>query len=144
MVIKMVVSFNCGVCGQNVLRQILVLVVKEIMDDKFFNIKIDFVDIYKFWVNQMEFQIGEVSKLFYDVIFEQVLVYEEVKIWLDSFIRNMWVVIDKFFLVIVSFVDKIFYGMCFIVKVLKDLLYEKFFDVGEDELLKIIGNLFYY
>lgn len=56
----------------------------------------------------------------------------------------MWVVIDKFFLVIVSFVDKIFYGMCFIVKVLKDLLYEKFFDVGEDELLKIIGNLFYY
>lgn len=58
-VIKMVVSFNRGARGQNALRQILAPVVKEIMEDKSLNIKMDPVDIYKSWVNQMETQTGE-------------------------------------------------------------------------------------
>lgn len=143
-VIKMVVSFNRGARGQNALRQILAPVVKEIMDDKSLNIKTDPVDIYKSWVNQMESQTGEASKLPYDVTPEQALAHEEVKTRLDSSIRNMRAVTDKFLSAIVSSVDKIPYGMRFIAKVLKDSLHEKFPDAGEDELLKIIGNLLYY
>nr|BAE02157.1 unnamed protein product [Macaca fascicularis] len=140
----MVVSFNRGARGQNALRQILAPVVKEIMDDKSLNIKTDPVDIYKSWVNQMESQTGEASKLPYDVTPEQALAHEEVKTRLDSSIRNMRAVTDKFLSAIVSSVDKIPYGMRFIAKVLKDSLHEKFPDAGEDELLKIIGNLLYY
>ncbi|GAB1292261.1 Ras GTPase-activating-like protein IQGAP1 [Apodemus speciosus] len=143
-VIKMVVSFNRGARGQNALRQILAPVVKEIMDDKSLNIKTDPVDIYKSWVNQMESQTGEASKLPYDVTPEQALSHEEVKTRLDNSIRNMRAVTDKFLSAIVSSVDKIPYGMRFIAKVLKDSLHEKFPDAGEDELLKIIGNLLYY
>ncbi|XP_001364413.1 ras GTPase-activating-like protein IQGAP1 isoform X1 [Monodelphis domestica] len=143
-VIKMVVSFNRGARGQNALRQILAPVVKEIMDDKSLNIKTDPVDIYKSWVNQMESQTGEASKLPYDVTPEQALSHEEVKTRLDSSIRNMRAVTDKFLSAIVGSVDKIPYGMRFIAKVLKDSLHEKFPDAGEDELLKIIGNLLYY
>ncbi|KFV51922.1 Ras GTPase-activating-like IQGAP1, partial [Tyto alba] len=143
-VIKMVVSFNRGARGQNALRQILAPVVKEIIDDKSLNIKTDPVDIYKSWVNQMESQTGEASKLPYDVTPEQALNHEEVRTRLDASIRNMRTVTDKFLSAIVSSVDKIPYGMRFIAKVLKDSLYEKFPDAGEDELLKIVGNLLYY
>ncbi|XP_074862590.1 ras GTPase-activating-like protein IQGAP1 isoform X2 [Carettochelys insculpta] len=143
-VIKMVVSFNRGARGQNALRQILAPVVKEIMDDKSLNIKTDPVDIYKSWVNQMESQTGEASKLPYDVTPEQALAHEEVKTRLDASIKNMRTVTDKFLSAIISSVDKIPYGMRFIAKVLKDSLHEKFPDAGEDELLKIIGNLLYY
>uniref|UniRef100_A0A8C0B219 IQ motif containing GTPase activating protein 1 n=1 Tax=Buteo japonicus TaxID=224669 RepID=A0A8C0B219_9AVES len=143
-VIKMVVSFNRGARGQNALRQILAPVVKEIIDDKSLNIKTDPVDIYKSWVNQMESQTGEASKLPYDVTPEQALNHEEVRTRLDASIRNMRTVTDKFLSAIVSSVDKIPYGMRFIAKVLKDSLHEKFPDAGEDELLKIVGNLLYY
>ncbi|KFP35482.1 Ras GTPase-activating-like IQGAP1, partial [Chlamydotis macqueenii] len=143
-VIKMVVSFNRGARGQNALRQILAPVVKEIIDDKSLNIKTDPVDIYKSWVNQMESQTGEASKLPYDVTPEQALSHDEVRMRLDASIRNMRTVTDKFLSAIVSSVDKIPYGMRFIAKVLKDSLHEKFPDAGEDELLKIVGNLLYY
>uniref|UniRef100_A0A8C4W7V1 Ras GTPase-activating-like protein IQGAP1 n=1 Tax=Gopherus evgoodei TaxID=1825980 RepID=A0A8C4W7V1_9SAUR len=135
-VIKMVVSFNRGARGQNAMRQILAPVVKEIIDDKSLNIKTDPVDIYKSWVNQMESQTGEASKLPYDVTPEQALAHEEVRTRLDASIKNMRTVTDKFLSAIVSSVDKIPYGMRFIAKVLKDSLHEKFPDAGEDELLK--------
>lgn len=143
-VIKMVVSFNRGARGQNALRQILSPVVKEIMDDKTLNIKTDPVDIYKAWVNQMESQTGEASKLPYDVTPEQAMSHEEVRTRLEASIKNMRTVTDKFLSAIVVSVDKIPYGMRFIAKVLKDTLNEKFPDATEDELLKIVGNLLYY
>ncbi|KAL2088303.1 hypothetical protein ACEWY4_015202 [Coilia grayii] len=143
-VIKMVVSFNRGARGQNALRQILAPVVKEIMDDKTLNIKTDPVDIYKSWVNQMESQTGEASKLPYDVTPEQAMSHEEVRTRLEASIKNMRTVTDKFLSAIVVSIDKIPYGMRFIAKVLKDTLSEKFPDASEDELLKIVGNLLYY
>ncbi|CAK6977652.1 ras GTPase-activating-like protein IQGAP1 [Scomber scombrus] len=143
-VIKMVVSFHRGARGQNALRQILAPVVKEIMDDKTLNIKTDPVDIYKSWVNQMETQTGEASKLPYDVTPEQAMSHEEVRTRLEASIKNMKTITDKFLSAIIVSVDKIPYGMRFISKVLKDTLQEKFPDATEDELLKIIGNLLYY
>ncbi|XP_060611464.2 ras GTPase-activating-like protein IQGAP1 [Anolis sagrei] len=143
-VIKMVVSFNRGARGQNALRQMLAPAVKEIMEDKSLNIKTDPVDIYKAWVNQMESQTGEASKLPYDVTPEQALSHEEVQTRLDISLRNMRSVTDKFLLAIISSLEKIPYGMRFIAKVLKDSLHEKFPDASEDELLKIVGNLLYY
>uniref|UniRef100_A0A8C1I7F1 IQ motif containing GTPase activating protein 1 n=1 Tax=Cyprinus carpio TaxID=7962 RepID=A0A8C1I7F1_CYPCA len=143
-VIKMVVSFNRGARGQNALRQILAPVVKEIMDDKTLNIKTDPVDIYKSWVNQMESQTGEASKLPYDVTPEQAMSHEEVRTRLEASIKNMRTVTDKFLSAIIVSVDKIPYGMRFIAKTLKDTLNERFPDATEDELLKIVGNLLYY
>uniref|UniRef100_A0A803WDS3 IQ motif containing GTPase activating protein 1 n=1 Tax=Ficedula albicollis TaxID=59894 RepID=A0A803WDS3_FICAL len=86
----------------------------------------------------------EINKLPYDVTPEQALSHEEVRTRLDASIRNMRTVTDKFLSAIISSVDKIPYGMRFIAKVLKDSLHEKFPDAGEDELLKIVGNLLYY
>lgn len=143
-VIKMVVSFNRGARGQNALRQILAPVVKEIMDDKALNIKTDPVDIYKSWVNQMESQTGEASKLPYDVTPEQAMSHEEVRTRLEASIKNMRTVTDKFLSAITVSVDKIPYGMRFTAKTLKDTLNERFPDATEDELLKIVGNLLYY
>lgn len=143
-VIKMVVSFHRGARGQNALRQILAPVVKETIEDKTLNIKTDPVDIYKSWVNQMETQTGEASKLPYDVTPEQAMAHEEVRTRLEASIKNMKTITDKFLTAIVVSVDKIPYGMRFISKVLKDSLHEKFPDATEDELLKIVGNLLYY
>ncbi|XP_067885598.1 ras GTPase-activating-like protein IQGAP2 isoform X2 [Heterodontus francisci] len=143
-VIKMVVTFNRGARGQNALRQLLSPVVKEIMEDKTLTINTNPVEVYKAWVNQMEMQTGEASKLPYDVTTEQALSHAEVKTRLESSMHNLQAVTDKVLMSICTSLDAIPYGMRYIAKVLKNSLHEKFPDATEDELLKIVGNLLYY
>ncbi|NWR39115.1 IQGA2 protein, partial [Tachuris rubrigastra] len=143
-VIKMVVSFNRGARGQNTLRQLLAPVVKEIMDDKSLIINTSPVDVYKSWVNQLEMQTGEASKLPYDVTTEQALTHTEVVNKLESSIQCLRAVTDKVLASIFSSLNMMPYGMRYIAKVLKSSLHEKFPDATEDELLKIVGNLLYY
>ncbi|NXK92531.1 IQGA2 protein, partial [Formicarius rufipectus] len=143
-VIKMVVSFNRGARGQNTLRQLLAPVVKEIMDDKSLVINTSPVDVYKAWVNQLEMQTGEASKLPYDVTTEQALTHTEVINKLESSIQSLRAVTDKVLASIFSSLNMMPYGMRYIAKVLKSSLHEKFPDATEDELLKIVGNLLYY
>ncbi|NXI91890.1 IQGA2 protein, partial [Psophia crepitans] len=143
-VIKMVVSFNRGARGQNTLRQLLAPVVKEIMEDKSLIINTSPVDVYKAWVNQLEMQTGEASKLPYDVTTEQALTHTEVVNKLESSIQSLRAVTDKVLASIFSSLNMMPYGMRYIAKVLKSSLHEKFPDATEDELLKIVGNLLYY
>ncbi|NXC15715.1 IQGA2 protein, partial [Corythaeola cristata] len=143
-VIKMVVSFNRGARGQNTLRQLLAPVVKEIMEDKSLIINTSPVDVYKSWVNQLEMQTGEASKLPYDVTTEQALTHTEVVNKLESSIQSLRTVTDKVLASIFSSLNMMPYGMRYIAKVLKNSLHEKFPDATEDELLKIVGNLLYY
>ncbi|KAM3655697.1 ras GTPase-activating-like protein IQGAP2 isoform 4-T4 [Ammospiza maritima maritima] len=143
-VIKMVVSFNRGARGQNTLRQLLAPVVKEIMEDKSLIINTSPVDVYKAWVNQLEMQTGEASKLPYDVTTEQALTHAEVVNKLESSIQSLRAVTDKVLTSIFSSLNMMPYGMRYIAKVLKSSLHEKFPDATEDELLKIVGNLLYY
>uniref|UniRef100_A0A8B9S783 IQ motif containing GTPase activating protein 2 n=1 Tax=Apteryx owenii TaxID=8824 RepID=A0A8B9S783_APTOW len=143
-VIKMVVSFNRGARGQNTLRQLLATVVKDIMDDKSLIINTSPVDVYKAWVNQLEMQTGEASKLPYDVTTEQALTHTEVVNKLESSIQSLRAVTDKVLTSIFSSLNLMPYGMRYIAKVLKSSLHEKFPDATEDELLKIVGNLLYY
>uniref|UniRef100_A0A8C4KV63 IQ motif containing GTPase activating protein 2 n=1 Tax=Equus asinus asinus TaxID=83772 RepID=A0A8C4KV63_EQUAS len=140
-VIKMVVSFNRGARGQNTLRQLLAPVVKGIIDDRSLIINTSPVEVYKAWVNQLETQTGEASKLPYDVTTEQALTYPEVQSKLEVSIENLRRVTDKVLSSIVSSLD---YGLRYIAKVLKNSIHEKFPDATEDELLKIVGNLLYY
>ncbi|XP_049650622.1 ras GTPase-activating-like protein IQGAP2 isoform X6 [Accipiter gentilis] len=143
-VIKMVVSFNRGPRGQNTLRQLLAPVVKEIMEDKSLIINTSPVNVYKSWVNQLEMQSGEASKLPYDVTTEQALTHTEVVNKLESSIQSLRAVTDKVLTSIFSSLNMMPYGMRYIAKVLKSSLHEKFPDATEDELLKIVGNLLYY
>ncbi|XP_072113979.1 ras GTPase-activating-like protein IQGAP2 isoform X1 [Mobula birostris] len=143
-VIKMVVTFNRGTRGQNALRQLLAPVVKEIMENKTLTINTNPVEVYKAWVNQMEMQTGEASKLPYDVTSEQAMSHEEVKTKLESSMQSLQTVTDKVLTSICTSLDAIPYGMRYIAKVLKSSLHEKFPDSTEDELLKIVGNLLYY
>uniref|UniRef100_A0A8C3ER19 IQ motif containing GTPase activating protein 2 n=1 Tax=Corvus moneduloides TaxID=1196302 RepID=A0A8C3ER19_CORMO len=143
-VIKMVVSFNRSARGQNTLRQLLAPVVKEIMEDKSLIINTSPVDVYKSWVNQLEMQTGEASKLPYDVTTEQALTHTEVVSKLESSIQSLRAVTDKVLTSIFSSLNMMPYGMRYIAKVLKSSLHEKFPDATEDELLKIVGNLLYY
>ncbi|NWU98005.1 IQGA2 protein, partial [Upupa epops] len=143
-VIKMVVSFNRGARGQNTLRQLLAPVVKEIMEDKSLVINTSPVDVYKSWVNQLEMQTGEASKLPYDVTTEQALTHTEVVNKLESSIQSLRAVTDKVLTTIFSSLNMMPYGMRYMAKVLKNSLHEKFPDATEDELLKIVGNLLYY
>lgn len=143
-VIKMVVSFNRGARGQNSLCQLLAPVVKEIIEDKALIINTNPVEVYKAWVNQLETQTGEASKLPYDVTTEQALTYPEVKNKLEASIENLRKVTDKVLSSIISSLDLLPYGLRYIAKVLKNSIREKFPDATEEELLKIVGNLLYY
>lgn len=143
-VIRLLVSFYRSARGQNALRQILGNVVKEVLQDKAINIRINPVEIYKGWVNQVETQTGKKSTLPYDVTPEQALTHSEVQRRLDISIRNLIAITDKFFSTIVANVDQIPYGMRYIGKVLKHSLSQKFPKSREEDLHKIVGNLLYY
>ncbi|XP_071012900.1 ras GTPase-activating-like protein IQGAP2 isoform X2 [Oncorhynchus clarkii lewisi] len=143
-VIKMVVSFNRGARGHNTLRQLLAPVVKEIIEDKGLGINTNPVDVYKAWVNQLETNTGEASKLPYEVTPDQAMSHKEVCAKLESSSQALRTATDKVLNSIVSSLDNIPYGMRYIAKVLKHSLHEKFPDATEDELLKIVGNLLYY
>ncbi|XP_078479638.1 ras GTPase-activating-like protein IQGAP1 isoform X1 [Lampetra planeri] len=143
-VIKMVVTFHRGVRGQNAMQTLLGPLVKEIIEDKSFNVNTNPVEIYKAWVNQMESQTGEMSNLPYDVTSEQALAHEEVRKRLEASLQSLRTATDKVLSSIIAALDKIPYGMRFIAKVLKNSLQEKFPDATEDDLLKIVGNLLYY
>ncbi|XP_045562939.1 ras GTPase-activating-like protein IQGAP2 isoform X2 [Salmo salar] len=143
-VIKMVVSFNRGARGHNTLRQLLAPVVKEIIEDKGLGINTNPVDVYKAWVNQLETNTGEASKLPYEVTPDQAMSHKEVRAKLESSSQTLRTATDKVLNSIVSSLDNIPYGMRYIAKVLKHSLHEKFPDATEDELLKIVGNLLYY
>uniref|UniRef100_A0A8C3CK03 IQ motif containing GTPase activating protein 3 n=1 Tax=Cairina moschata TaxID=8855 RepID=A0A8C3CK03_CAIMO len=108
-VIRLVVSFYRNARGQSALRQILGGPVQEVLQDKTLSIRTDPVDVYKAWVNQMESQSGQKSKLPYEVSPEQALSHPEVQRRLDISIRNLLVTTDKFVSAITSSVDKIPY-----------------------------------
>ncbi|XP_043558639.1 ras GTPase-activating-like protein IQGAP2 [Chiloscyllium plagiosum] len=122
-VIKMVVTFNRGARGQNALRQLLSPVVKEIMEDKTLSINTNPVEVYKAWVNQMEMQTGEASKLPYDVTAEQALSHAEVKTKLETSMHNLQAVTDKVLMSISTSLDTIPFG---------------------PTSVNIVGNLLYY
>uniref|UniRef100_A0A668AUD9 IQ motif containing GTPase activating protein 2 n=1 Tax=Myripristis murdjan TaxID=586833 RepID=A0A668AUD9_9TELE len=143
-VIKMVVSFNRGARGHNILRQLLAPVVKDIIDNRNLGINTNPVDVYKAWVNQLETATGEASKLPYDVTPEQAMSHEEVRNRLEASSLALREATDKVLSSIVSSLENIPYGMRYIAKVLRSSLHEKFPDASEDELLKIVGNLVYY
>ncbi|KAM4664022.1 ras GTPase-activating-like protein IQGAP3 [Discoglossus pictus] len=143
-VIRLLVSFYRSARGQNALRQILGNVVKEVIQDKSLNIRINPVEIYKSWVNQMETQTGKKSQLPYDVTPEQALTHPEVQRRLDISVRNLIAVTDRFFSTIMANVDQIPYGMRYVAKVLRNSLFEKFPKANEEEIFKIVGNLLYY
>ncbi|NXD18070.1 IQGA1 protein, partial [Nothocercus nigrocapillus] len=143
-VIRLVVSFYRNARGQNSLRQILGAAVQEVLQDKTLSIRTNPVDIYKAWINQMESQSGQKSKLPYEVSPEQALSHPEVQRRLDISIRSLLVMTDKFVSAITSSVDKIPYGMRYVAKILKTSLAEKFPEASEEEISKIVGNLLYY
>ncbi|KAG8449946.1 hypothetical protein GDO86_016578 [Hymenochirus boettgeri] len=143
-VVRLLVSFYRSARGQNALRQILGNVVKEVMQDKALNIRINPVEIYKTWINQVETQTGKKSTLPYDVTPEQAVTHEEVQRRLDISVRNLIAVTDRFFSTIMANVDQIPYGMRYVAKVLRNSLTQKFPKAKEDAIYKIVGNLLYY
>ena len=60
-VIKMVIHYTRGERGQNVLRELIGPVVKEVLERKDLVLLTSPVDVYRAWVNQMETQTGEAS-----------------------------------------------------------------------------------
>lgn len=60
-VIKMVIHYTRGERGQNVLRELIGPVVKEVLEKKDLVLLTSPVDVYRAWINQMETQTGEAS-----------------------------------------------------------------------------------
>ena len=60
-VIKMVIHYTRGERGENVLRQLIGPLVKEVLERKDLVLLTSPVDVYRAWINQMETQTGEAS-----------------------------------------------------------------------------------
>ncbi|XP_048583306.1 ras GTPase-activating-like protein IQGAP1 isoform X2 [Nematostella vectensis] len=143
-VIRMVVHFNRGARGQSSLRELLEPLVNDVLNERNLNINTNPLDVYKGWVNQMESETGQTSKLPYDVDPEQALSHPEVREKIAMSMRNLIQATDKFLNSIVQSVEKIPYGMRYVAMTLRLALTEKFPNLSEEEIIKVVGNLVYY
>nr|XP_021493377.1 ras GTPase-activating-like protein IQGAP3 isoform X1 [Meriones unguiculatus] len=143
-VVRLVVRFYRNGRGQSALQEILGKVIRDVLEDRSVSIHTDPVHIYKSWINQLEAQTGQRSRLPYDVTPEQALSHSEVQRRLDISLRSLLAMTDKFFVAINSSVDHIPYGMRYMAKVLKTTLEKKFPNATEREVCKVVGNLLYY
>jgi hypothetical protein len=106
-VIKMVVHFNRGARGQSQLRELLEPLVTDIIGDRSLVIHTSPVDVYKAWINQMEQETGQPSKLPYEVSNDQALSHAEVKERMADTIQALKEVVTKFLNSILQSVSKI-------------------------------------
>ncbi|XP_067136702.1 ras GTPase-activating-like protein IQGAP2 [Centruroides vittatus] len=144
LVIKMIVGFNRNGQGQICLRELLGPVIKQVIEDKNLHINTNPVEIYKLWINEMETQTGKMSSYPYVITQSEALQHEEVKNRLDRTIRDLKEKTLLFFDTIIHSLNKIPYGILYMAKILKNALHNKFPDVTDKEILKVVGNLLYY
>ncbi|XP_059079464.1 ras GTPase-activating-like protein IQGAP1 [Tigriopus californicus] len=144
LVLKMIVSFNRNGKGQANLRDMLGPLINRVLEDKTLQISTNPVEIYKQWVNQLEFDSGKSCGLSYDVTMDKALEHEEVRKRLERSITKLKQVSTLFLTTIVKAKAKMPFGMLFMAKVLYNALRKKFPQIHEKEILKVIGNLIYY
>jgi hypothetical protein len=77
-IIKMVIHYTRGERGQNVLRELIGPVVKEVLERKDLILLTSPVDVYRGWINQMETQTGEAS--YVEIIFMCDIIIKKQKI----------------------------------------------------------------
>lgn len=143
-VIRMVVHFNRGPKGQSLLRELLQPLVEGVLHDKNLSINTNPLEVYKAWINQMESETGQASKLPYDVEPEQALKHPEVNARIEAAIKSLTTATDTFLNSIVQSGDKLPYGLRCVAMSLRVALSEKFPEAQEAEILKVVGNLIYY
>ncbi|XP_064390864.1 ras GTPase-activating-like protein IQGAP1 isoform X3 [Halichondria panicea] len=143
-VIKMVIHYTRGERGQNVLRDLLGPLIQEVLDMKDLQLYTSPVDIYRAWINQMETQTGEATKLPYDVSNDQALEHEPVRQKVAATVKALRDLSDRFQQSIFDSVNKIPYAMRYIAMKLRQELQAKFPEAPEDDIIKVVGNLLYY
>ena len=145
LVMCMIVRFyRVGGGGKKALRDILGPMITSVLEDKNCSININPVEIYKQWINSMEYHSGQVAGMPYDVTAEQALKYDEVRKRLQKSITKLKQVTTMFLATIVKSGNKLPYGILYIARVLRSALRKKFPGISDKESLKIVGNLIYY
>ncbi|XP_075215376.1 ras GTPase-activating-like protein IQGAP1 [Lycorma delicatula] len=144
LVLNLAVNYARQHSGQNTLRHILGPMVTKVLNNKQLSIDTNPVNIYNKWRNEMEMDSGKPSNLPYPVTQEQALNYEEVCKRLNNNIGLLKSNALTFINHIMKSKAAIPYGLLFIARELSFGLRNKFPDIPEKEVLKVIGNLIYY
>eukprot|EP00117_Sycon_ciliatum_P032454 scpid10084/ scgid25161/ Ras GTPase-activating-like protein IQGAP1; p195 len=143
-VVKMAVHFNRGAQGQSSLKELLLPLVRRVIDDRDLNINTNPVDVYKMWINKREGETGESCNLPYEVSNDQALDHKEVRDAIAMSVKVLKSILENFVKSITESVNKIPYGMRFVAMKLRQSLQQKFPDASREEVLKAVGNLIYY
>ena len=104
------------------------------------------VEIYKQWINSLEFDSGKASGMPYDVSTEDALKYPEVMSRFNKSIVQLKQFTTLFLATIVKAKSKnlLPYGLLHLSKVLYNCLKKKFPTLAQKDVLKVVGNLIYY
>ena len=144
LVVKLVISYNRSGRGGYGLKELLGPLIKQVLDDSKLKINTNPVEVYKYWINQLESETGQACGLPYDVTQDVALGYEEVQKRLAKSITDLKRMVTLFLTTIIKGLDKFPYGILYISKILFNVLGEKFPECQDKDLLKVIGNLVYY
>eukprot|EP00052_Salpingoeca_macrocollata_P027179 m.257054 g.257054 ORF g.257054 m.257054 type:complete len:1548 (+) comp22704_c2_seq1:460-5103(+) len=142
-VIKLVVNHHRGSGSGNYLKEVLEPGVQSIMREEM-DLNADPRDIYRRWVGKQEAETGQKSELPYDVPREEALTHEHVRDVVQKITERLLDITRMFLDTIVSKLKSLPFGLRYICHSLKKDLREKFPDVHEDEITKVLGNILYY
>lgn len=143
-VVKLIINHHRGSGSENYMADALVPLIPNLLAEPDLDLNTDPVEVYKRYINKQEAETGEKSTLPYEVEREEALKTDFVRDHIETTMRKLLELVALFQDTIINGVAKLPYGLRYICKCLRQDLREKFPDVPEDDILKVLGNVLYY
>eukprot|EP00054_Salpingoeca_dolichothecata_P008119 m.46389 g.46389 ORF g.46389 m.46389 type:complete len:1559 (-) comp17519_c0_seq1:93-4769(-) len=142
-IIQLVINHHRSSSESSYLAHTLGPLVERLLKLNDLDLNTDPVDIYKRWIGTQERESGQKSDLPYDVDKTQALKHPEVVKVVDETVVQLLNFASQFQAAIIESLPSFPYGMRFICSELAKDLREKFANVSDDEIIKVIGNILF-
>ncbi|CAG8564365.1 5605_t:CDS:10 [Paraglomus occultum] len=144
MFMKLVVYYNRGAKERKFLRDLLVPLVKHVMDDDYMDLETDPLAIYRTLTNAEEIRTGQPSSRPSDITQQDALNDPETRTVFIHHLQRLRKETETFLNAITASLSKMPYGIRYIARELKRTLMKKFPREGEMAVMKVVGHLVYY
>lgn len=143
LVIKLIVNHYRGEGSDSYLAKVLSPLITPLLHANL-NLNVDPVDVYRAWINEQERETGEKVDLPYQVERDEAMQHKYVRDKIAATEAELFKHVAEFLDAIVGSIKDMPFGLRYSCMCLKQDLAEKFPGTGEEELLKMVGNVVYY
>lgn len=137
-VVKLIVGLCRTAHAQQSLKTILQPLIKSVVEDNTLKINTSPVEVYKYWVNELEVSSGAPCGLPYDITAQAAMKHPEVRTVIERSVTQLKQACQRFIRALLKSPERLPYSMRYMAKVINDCLQAKFPTCPEKDILKVI------